>query len=271
MTILTKNEAPKWNIDSTFLGEAKSPFPKEFLNFAITSHLRSGSSVVVGAVEDIERINMMINTLMMFTPREQHALCSHVREDYIPGLILQGKTGDFDRLITIHSIYPSTVIEIAPGKMSVHLMNVKHHSKARDVLNQFYIESTEKSQDSLPDLLKEEFLFKSMKETSPFVNTLFNEISPLPSPLRVPIILHFRKFLERRSIVLIRFAEAPDDTSGPRSGLKKRVKDLFNANEVDFAIILALAESISPGVSVKVYGTTQDELEKRFNDLWGVG
>ena len=54
MTILTKNEAPKWNIDSTFLGEAKSPFPKEFLNFAITSHLRSGSSVVVGAVEDIE-------------------------------------------------------------------------------------------------------------------------------------------------------------------------------------------------------------------------
>lgn len=273
MTILTSNATPLWNIDTTFLGDVKCPFPREFLNCAITSHLRtSGCSVVVGAVEDVDKINMMINTLLIFLSPEQHQLCSHVREDntYVPGMMIQGLTGDFDRMLTVNALYPTTVIDLVQTRLGVTQMSVKHHSKAREMYKASCIESVDQFKP-LPDLLKEEFLFKPQKETSSFVQTLLTELTPLPSSLRVPLILHFRRLLERKSVVLIRCAECTDDNASTRSGpLKKRVKDILHANEADFAIIITIAEQISPGISVLVYGTIQDDLEKRFNDLWGV-
>lgn len=101
------------------------------------------------------------------------------------------------------------------------------------------------------------------------------EVFKIPVQVRISHIQHFRRFLDRKAVVLIRAAKAdlklkkPNMTSTMLKSLKSDI--LRITNETDFALILSIAERISPGVGVTVYGTMQEDLEKRFNDLWGLG
>eukprot|EP00012_Vannella_robusta_P004444 CAMPEP_0206182900 /NCGR_PEP_ID=MMETSP0166-20121206/328_1 /ASSEMBLY_ACC=CAM_ASM_000260 /TAXON_ID=95228 /ORGANISM="Vannella robusta, Strain DIVA3 518/3/11/1/6" /LENGTH=165 /DNA_ID=CAMNT_0053597673 /DNA_START=765 /DNA_END=1262 /DNA_ORIENTATION=+ len=155
---------------------------------------------------------------------------------------------------------------------------VRQHSKAREIFATYDIESIDKANanKAVPDLIREDNLFKPFKEASSYVCGLVTEVYSVPVQLRVSHIQNFRGFLERKAVLLIRSVERLGDkkanTDTLNSAILKRIKtDILRlGNEADFALILAIAEGISPGIGVSIFGTIQEDLEKRFNDLWGM-
>lgn len=98
----------------------------------------------------------------------------------------------------------------------------------------------------------------------------------IPKEVRISHIQHFRRFLERKAVLLIRVAKSdckinqkPNMSSPMLKTLKHEI--LRVTNEMDFILILSIAERVTPGIGVVVFGTIQEELEKRFSDLWGLG
>merc|ERR1711974_195415 len=121
-----------------------------------------------------EKINTMINTLMLFLSPEERNLCSHVRDDdcFIPNLLVQGMRGDFDKTITLQSIRTTFVIDVS--KMTIfQICAIRQHAKAREMFASHEIDSIEKgSHRSISDFLKEDNLFKLFKEPAYLVCTL---------------------------------------------------------------------------------------------------
>ena len=275
MSVVTNNESPLWHFSSTYLTDQKLPFPREFLSRAITSHLQTHrSSVVIGSPEEADKINMMINTLLLLLPTKERALCSHVRNDnqYVTDLLIQGLTCDFDKTSAMHSLRPTTVIDLT--QRSVVQLSVRQHVKAREMFKKYEIDLVEQPKP-LPDLLKEESLYKAVKEPSPFVTALLQELLHIPETFRVSYVQNFRNQLEKKALVLIRCVASVADerrrSNIPAAVLKRiRVDVLRTSSDADFALLLAVAERISPGVGVSIFGVAQDDLEKRFNDLWGI-
>jgi len=255
---------------------------REFLSRAVTSHLQThGCSVVVGSGEDEEKINMMVNTLMLFLSIEERQLCSHVRKEgrFIPNLMVQGiVSGDFDKSATLMSILPTTVVDVSK-QIIYQLCAIRQHAKARETYRANEIESINKSGKVIPDtMLKEENLFKQFKEPSMMVHSFLNEVFCIPVPLRISHIQHFRRFLERKAVVLIRAVERMNEEKRKTNAenlstneLRRIKTDILRlSNDSDLTLILAIAEGIFPGITVSIYGNLQQVVEKRFNDLWGL-
>lgn len=82
---------------------------------------------------------------------------------------------------------------------------------------------------------------------------------------------NFRRFLEKKAVLLIQsVAKFLENERKPFLPIKKVKYEILRvSNDVDFALILSVAEKLSPGTTFHVYGTQQEDLEKRFNDLWG--
>ena len=217
---------------------------------------------------------MMINTLVMFLSEKEKALCSHIRPDnqYVTDLLVQGLTADFDKTATMHSLRPTTVIDLT--QLKIVQLSVRQHHKAREMFKKYEIDIVDQPKP-IPDLLKEESLYKPVKEISHLVHTLLQEVLLIPPAFRTSYVQNFRLFLEKKSVVLIRCVACTADEKKrnniPAALLKKIRVDVLRApTDADFALLLSIAERISPGISVSVFGIAQDDLEKRFNDLWGV-
>lgn len=106
------------------------------------------------------------------------------------------------------------------------------------------------------------------------MNQLLNEVFSIPTPIRAAYVRNFRRFLERKAVLLIHAAEKlSDDKKKPltSSSLKRLKTEILRMqSDTDFSLLLAIADRLSPGIALSIYGTIQEDLEKRFNDLWGL-
>eukprot|EP01094_Clydonella_sp_ATCC50884_P019516 TRINITY_DN3832_c0_g1_i1.p1 TRINITY_DN3832_c0_g1~~TRINITY_DN3832_c0_g1_i1.p1 ORF type:complete len:535 (-),score=109.93 TRINITY_DN3832_c0_g1_i1:767-2185(-) len=230
---------------------------KEFLACVITSHMQTmGSTVVAGS--NAEEVNKMVSTLSFFLSPEQRKRCSFVVEgrSYVPDLVLQGLIGcPITDEEVIQTLLPTTIVDI--DRMQVKKTHAYH---VHSVLRREYMSLAVKRlvcEDAEKQLWSSRYgLFQAVGSPAPIVVEFLNEMAKLPPSLRQMYLENFTRVLTRRAVVLIKYVGARLDQSEllQTSTIKRMRGDLELASDLDFELLLAIAERYSPGTYVKVAG-----------------
>lgn len=272
LNAVCESQLPPFVMGKTYFSFNKpSPASFDFLTKAVSSHLQThGSSVVLGA--DVEAIDKMIDTLSLFLSAEDRLKSSYTRvgASYAPDLILQGlikpeKVKDAD---VIQSLLPTTVIDLVTKQITrTHPYHV--HRVLRKEFQKMELRKLSGKSDAKGSWASQVSIFSPVKESSPFVENMLNEVFRLPSDLREGIVLQSRRLLVRKAVLLIKYVEArkADHATLHNSEIKKLRADLHVAHESDFGIVLAMAETYSPGIYSSLAGDPAT-IEARFFELF---
>ena len=96
------------------------------------------------------------------------------------------------------------------------------------------------------------------------------ELFRLPHFLREGYLYHFLRLLDRRAVVMIKYADTKLDHSADileSSALKKMRQDLELTSDADFFLLLGVAERLSPGIYFALAGDPAT-IEEKFIELF---
>lgn len=279
LSFLTKSSLSRSECKPTYFdNKTIPPNQRAFLDRALTSYLQThGSAVVIG--DEINAINSMINTLALFLSPTERELCSHAVQGgtYIPDLMIQGVVYEesFDRNQVIRSLLPTTIIDVKQNL----IQKTNHHQHGRLLYKSHLLNKLglgDYTTDSKPPETPSEFeaskeLFYVVKEHSPLIHSMLSEILILPPSLREGMILHCRRLLIRKAVILIRHIEGSIKVNKKNTlstpSLRQIKQNLRLNNADDFSVILAIAEKVSPGIN-KYVNTGIQQIEERFYNMW---
>jgi len=272
LNAVCKSQLPPLVMGKTYFAFNKpSPASFEFLTKAVSSHLQThGSSVVIGA--DVEAVDTMIETLSLFLSADDRLKSSYTRvgEPYAPDLLLQGllKPEKVSEVDVIQSLLPTTVIDLVTKQITrTHPYHV--HKVLRKEYQKVELRKLSNKSDTRGSWASQVSIFTPVKESSPFVENMLNEVFRLPCDLREGIVLQSRRLLVRKAVLLIKYVDARKEhqTTLHNSEIKKLRADLHVAHESDFGIVLAIAERYSPGIYSSLAGDPAT-IEARFFELF---
>jgi len=273
---------PPTNFAKTFF--CNSTWDKDFLARAITSHLQThGCTVVTGNHK--EKINMFIHSLSLFLTPAERKLSSVVSEgdrSYVPDLYLQGilKTSIKDE-ITIQSRLPTTIIDIDNRTVKqthtyqyASFRNEYLHAQVEKLVNSNNNPTnntnnpTTKAKDQAWST-EQEGLFRVVKESAQCIQHIIVEMYKLPHALRETYLVQSLRVLTRKAVVLIKYVQVELYKAKiiPTSTIKKLRTDLQLTVDGDYAVLLGLAEKLSPGIYADLAGDPAS-IEERFIELF---
>jgi len=247
-------------------------FEFDFLAKAITSHMQThGCTVITGNDEIV--INKFVDTLSLLISGAEKKRSARVvpNRGYVPDLVLQGIVGPVisDERV-IQSTLPTTLIDLQ--QMTIKQTHPFHEYAVlrREFLN-MEIEKlvSMKSKDNL--WTTQDGLFHPIKASAACVEKLLTETFRLPMELREGFIVQYLRLLSRRAVVMIKYVEAElEKAKSPNleaSIVKKIRSDLDLTAESDFAVLLGIAEKLSPGMYVALAGDPAS-IEAKFVELF---
>lgn len=280
-------------------GIAKS-FNESFLAVAISVHLESGGvSIVLG--DDVDQINMMIDTLALFLHDDECCRSRYADDtidlEYAPELVLQGiKTDEhgrgFDPAVLIKSTSPSTVIDLKK-KTARHARRMGEHQVLHEESDLLEIKNLEAKQQQThgnpppspkhkrgvqrpgqkkeaQPIRKKRFSLVPSTEPAVMVTRLLKQITNdgYNGAMRMALIGQFCLKIARKANVMIQYLKALGASplnSVPFEQQKTIQKMLELPTDSDFRIILAAAERLQPGTNASMYGDPKAKEENIVN------
>jgi len=260
-----------------FFGSNSMEFDKDFVGKALTSHLQThGCTIVIGEKKGV--INMFLDSLSLFlTTASEKKRSAHVHPDrpYVPDLVLQGivasKSAVADEEV-IQSLLPSTLIDL---NMLTVLQTHPFHEYC--VLRKEFMKMemekilTSKHKENL--WTAQDTLFRQVKSIAPCIEKLVIEVYRLPHSLREGYIAQSMRLLIRKAVILIKYVEAEVDVQRSNLGtleasvVRKIRQDLDLTSDSDFAVLLGIAEKLSPGIYVALAGDPAS-IQQKFVELF---
>jgi len=238
---------------------------------AITSHLQTGSTLVLGP--DEETVKLWVNTLYLFQQTRQQSI-TRLRvlvgpENYVPDLALQGLVCDRKQLESQQiflSASPTTIIEIYTDKPpSIHQTHLFNHYKAiRKNLVEYYISlhTNEKKTLSLWDSVS---LFRQVSPAYIILGIIdFIFVIPTnPHYVLTGCLYHIMRILLEKALVMERLFH---NLKG-KSDLKNTICHLLDLDIPSYNVLLGILDKFRPNFSDGILGTAEF-IEERLLEVF---
>jgi len=116
---------------------------------------------------------------------------------------------------------------------------------------------------------EQEGLFRVVKDSAQCIQHIIVEMYKLPHALRETYLVQSLRVLTRKAVVLIKYVQAELYKAKiiPTSTIKKLRTDLQLTLDGDYAVLLGLAEKLSPGIYADLAGDPAS-IEERFIELF---
>ncbi|KAH3760436.1 C9orf72-like protein family [Pelomyxa schiedti] len=255
----------------------------DFVSLAVTSHLQTMCcTVVIGDMK--EHVNMFVNALSIFEDDTQRAKSSLVvdKRPYSPDLLLQGVVGSASQItddLLFQSPLPTTVIDLKqitvtqvagfhifkkrqkdhikaevekclpysnipiPVTVATGGPNAVNAANAANGLQAEYVADRREPLNS-PSLI-----------CSSLVTNMIYELHDLPYHLQPAVVHNWMHLFSRYAVTLVLLANKLQPTATTSSdGMFKKICAGLNLSEADAIVILAVAEKISPGIHLHIFG-----------------
>eukprot|EP00013_Stygamoeba_regulata_P000762 CAMPEP_0177637548 /NCGR_PEP_ID=MMETSP0447-20121125/5028_1 /TAXON_ID=0 /ORGANISM="Stygamoeba regulata, Strain BSH-02190019" /LENGTH=442 /DNA_ID=CAMNT_0019139479 /DNA_START=58 /DNA_END=1383 /DNA_ORIENTATION=+ len=275
LDVLFHSVLPALRFSNTyFFSKYHTSLDADFLAKAVTSHLQTfGSTVVVGKSEST--VNKLIDSLSIFDDQCSRKRSSYALEGrgYVPDLFLQGiLSTNYNianlRDVVIQSLRPTTVVDLDRSLVwqtpPVHVYALLRRECFNTEIEELMGVT---SRGNLWTAQKD--LFDTVKEPSPFVYNVIVEGYKLPPETRQSYIRYQQLLLCRRAVALIKYVEGIIKAHGSLStnAISKVRADLEVHSNLDWYVVLAIAEKHAPGIFLELVGDPLSK-EEKFLELY---
>eukprot|EP01129_Flabellula_baltica_P007937 TRINITY_DN3122_c0_g1_i4.p1 TRINITY_DN3122_c0_g1~~TRINITY_DN3122_c0_g1_i4.p1 ORF type:complete len:421 (-),score=64.56 TRINITY_DN3122_c0_g1_i4:37-1299(-) len=220
-------------------------YHKKVLKELLSSHLQTGSTVIIG--KDRKIITCWMHTLVPFIlGKDRNLIKCNIGDQYVPNIVLQGVLCDsitYDTLVK--NRYPSTVLDVTqPTKITVR--------KTENYSEYYHIRSEERKNYIKSFLADEEHtISRELIECppSPLISTIVDRIFIFEKHYRQSYIDHQVEALTKRAVLLINAID--DNQEEDMIQCLQRYLMLFGLDETAFHILLGIAEKLTPETAKK--------------------